>query len=127
MSLNENKISMGEIQILIAIGLNRTLHKRIVNHKLAIANPYIGLSINSLVSRGYLKKDRATVYQLTSLGRKTLVEILSNYDFDKVETLPDLWLQEEEKAKEATRSLRQLHNELSNKMKELREEQLSKN
>lgn len=127
MPSSENGISRGEIQILIAIGLNKTLHQRIINHKIAITNPYIGLSINSLISRGYLQKDRTKTYQLTSLGRKALVKILSTHDLDKLETLPDLWLQEGERAKEATENLRKLHDELSNKMSESREERLSKN
>jgi len=127
MPSGENGISTGEIQILIAIGLNKTLRKSIINHKMAITNPYIGLSINSLISRGYLQKDRTKTYQLTSLGRKALVKILSTHDLDKLETLPDLWLQEGERAKEATENLRKLHDELSNKMRESREERLSKN
>ena len=127
MPASENGISTGEIQILLAIGFNKTLHKRIINHKIAITNPYIGLSINSLISRGYLQKDRTKTYQLTSLGRKALVKILSTYDLDRLETLPDLWLQEGERAKEATENLRKLHDELSNKMSESREERLSKN
>ena len=127
MPSSENGISTGEIQILIAIGLNKTLHKRIINHKIAITNPYIGLSINSLISRGYLQKDRTKTYQLTSLGRKALVKILSTYDLDRLETLPDLWLQEGERAKEATANLRKLHDELSDKMSGIREERLSKN
>jgi len=127
MPLSENGISTGEIQILMAIGLNKTLHKRIINHKIAITNPYIGLSINSLISRGYLQKDRTKTYQLTSFGRKALVKILSSYDLDKLEALPDLWLQEGERVKEATENLRKLHNELSDKMSGIREERLSIN
>ena len=127
MPSSENGISTGEIQILIAIGLNKTLHKRFINHKIAITNPYIGLSINSLIIRGYLQKDRTKTYQLTSLGRKALVKILSTYDLDRLETLPDLWLQEGERAKEATENLRKLRNELSDKMSGIREERLSNN
>jgi len=127
MPSRENGISTGEIQILIAIGLNKTLYKRIINHKIAITNPYIGLSINSLISRGYLQKDRTKTYQLTSLGRKVLVKILSTYDLDKIETLPDLLLQEEQRAKEATENLRKRYDELSDKMREIREQRLSKN
>ena len=127
MPSSENGISTGEIQILIAIGLNKTLHKRIVNHKIAVTNPYIGLSINSLISRGYLQKDRTKTYQLTSLGRKALVKILSTHDLDKIEALPDLLLQEEQRAKEATENLRKRHDELSDKMREIREGRLSKN
>ena len=127
MPSSENGISTGDIQILIAIGLKKTLRKSIINHKIAITNPYIGLSINSLISRGYLQKDRTKTYQLTSLGRKALVKILSTYDLDRLETLPDLWLQEGERAKEATANLRKLHDELSDKMSGIREERLSKN
>ena len=127
MPSNENGISPGEIQILLAIGLNKTLHKRIINHKMAITNPYIGLSINSLISRGYLQKDRTKTYQLTSVGRKTLVKILSSYDLEKIEALPDLWLHEEERVKEATENLKRLHNELAKKMSGIGEERLSIN
>ena len=124
---NEHELSAGEMEILVSIGFNKTLQKRIVDHKLAITNPYIGLSINSLVNRGYLQKDRVKNHVLTSRGREVLVKILSEYDFDKLEALPDLWLREEERTKEATKSLRQLQDELSNKMKEFKEKQISIN
>lgn len=124
---NEHELSAGEMEILVSIGFNKTLQKRIVDHKLAITNPYIGLSINSLVNRGYLQKDRVKNYVLTSQGREVLVKILSEYDFNKLEALPDLWLREEERTKEATKSLRQLQDELSNKMKEIKEKQISIN
>ena len=124
---NEHELSAGEMEILVSIGFNKTLQKRIVDHKLAITNPYIGLSINSMVNRGYLQKDRVKNYVLTSRGREVLVKILSEYDFDKLEALPDLWLREEERTKEATKSLRQLQDELSNKMKEIKEKQISIN
>ena len=109
MPSSENGISTGEIQILIAIGLNKTLHKRIINHKIAISNPYIGLSINSLISRGYLQKDRTKNYQLTSLGKKTYVEIISKYDLYELVALPDLWLREVAMAKEAKENLKKLY------------------
>ncbi|MFC1969397.1 hypothetical protein ACFLVF_02785 [Chloroflexota bacterium] len=115
MSSSENDLSKGEKQILLDIGLNKTLHKSITSHKKAITNPYITLSINSLISRGYLQKDRTKNYQLTSLGRKVYVEIISKYDLGELEALPDVWLREAVMATEAKENLRKLYNELPNK------------
>ncbi len=114
MSSSGNDLSTGEIQILLDIGLNKTIHKSIISHKAAVTNPYIGLSINSLIRRGYLVKDRTKAYQLTSLGRKVYVGIISTYDLDELEALLDLWLREAEMATEAKENLRKLSNELSN-------------
>ena len=67
-----------EMVILMAIAANKDTGKKLLNRPMDVTGEYIGYLYDSLVNRGYLKGHRSTGYQLTTMGRETLVEFLKN-------------------------------------------------
>ena len=65
-----------EMTILMAIAATRDSGKRLLTRPMDVVGEYIGYLYDSLVSRGYLKRDSSREYQLTSKGREALFEFL---------------------------------------------------
>ena len=65
-----------EMIILMAIAVNKDAGKKLLNRPMDVTGEYIGYLYDSLVRRGYLKKDSSRAYQLTSKGREALFELL---------------------------------------------------
>ena len=100
---------LSEAVILMTIAMNKDSGKKLVNRPMDVTGEYIGHLCDSLVSRGYLKGNRAKGYQLTSMGRGTLVEFL---------------LENETRVKDTIRKLKQLGVEYSQGIDKPRKEQL---
>ena len=65
----------GETEILMAIALNKSGEK-LVNRPMDVTGEYIIHLRDSLVKRGYLKENRMKGYQLTSIGRRAILNLL---------------------------------------------------
>ena len=65
-----------EMIILMAIAINKHSGQKLLNRPMDVIGEYIGYLYNSLISRGYLKRLRSTGYQLTPLGKETIMEFL---------------------------------------------------
>ena len=65
-----------EITILMAIASTRDSGKKLLTRPMDVVGEYIGYLYDSLVSRGYLKRDSSRECQLTSQGREVLFEFL---------------------------------------------------
>ena len=65
-----------EMAILMAIASTRDSGKKLLNRPMDVVGEYIGHLCDSLVRRGYLKKDGLREYRLTSKGREALFEFL---------------------------------------------------
>ena len=65
-----------EMAILMAIAITRDSGKKLLTRPMDVVGEYVGYLCDSLVSRGYLKRDGSREYQLTSRGREALVEFL---------------------------------------------------
>ena len=89
---------LSEAVILMTIAMNKDSGKKLINRSMDVTGEYIGHLSDSLVSRGYLKGNRVKGYQLTSMGRGTLVEFLQ---------------ENETRIKDTIRKLRQLGVEYS--------------
>ncbi len=98
-----------EMAILMAVAANKDSGKQLINRPMDVTGEYIGYLYESLVSRGYLKGNRAKGYQLTSTGGTTLLKFLQ---------------ENEARAKDTIRKLKQLGIEYSQEMDKLRKEQL---
>ena len=96
-----------EVEILMAIAINKATGKKLLMHPMDVIGEYIGYLYDSLVSRGYLRRNRSRGYQLTSMGRGTLLEFLHENE---------AW------AKDTIKSLRQLGIEYTQEMDELGKE-----
>ena len=100
---------LSEAVILMTIAMNKGSGKKLINRSMDVTGEYIGHLCDSLVSRGYLKGNRAKGYQLISMGRGTLVEFL---------------LENETRVKDTIRKLKQLSVEYSQGIDKPRKEQL---
>ena len=65
-----------EMAILMAIAATRDSGKKLLTRPMDVVGEYIGYLYDSLVSRGYLKRDSSREYQLTPRGREALFEFL---------------------------------------------------
>ena len=65
-----------EMAILMAIAVTRGTGEKLLNRPMDVVGKYIGYLYDSLVTRGYLKRDGSTGYQLTPKGRESLFEFL---------------------------------------------------
>ncbi len=65
-----------EMTILMAIVSTRDSGRKLLTRPMDVVGEYIGYLCDSLVKRGYLKKDGSGEYQLTRQGRKALLEFL---------------------------------------------------
>ena len=96
-----------EMEIMLAIALNKNIAKKLVDGSMDVISEYFGYLFNSMVKRGYIKGNRAKGYQLTLRGKTTLVKYLRK---------------NETRDKAAIEQLKQLSIECSNKMDKLRKE-----
>ena len=65
-----------EIAILMAIASTRDSGKKLLTRPMDVVGEYIGYLYDSLVRRGYLKRNSSRECQLTSQGREVLFEFL---------------------------------------------------
>ncbi len=65
-----------EMAILMAVASTRDSGKKLLTRPMDVVGEYIGYLCDSLVNRGYLKKDGSREYQLTPQGRESLFEFL---------------------------------------------------
>ena len=65
-----------EMAILMAIAITRDSGKKLLARPMDVVGEYVGYLCDSLVSRGYLRRDGSREYQLASKGREALVEFL---------------------------------------------------
>jgi predicted transcriptional regulator len=61
-----------EMVILMDIARNKDSGKQLMNQPMDVINEYICYLCDSLVSRGYIKRNKTRGYQLTSMGREIL-------------------------------------------------------
>jgi len=101
-----------EMEILLAIGLNKGASKKLLNGSIDVISEYFLNLFNSLVRRGYIKGNRLRGYKLTPTGKTTLIKLLQ---------------EKESRAKAAIKQLKQLGIECNNKIDELRNERLAVN
>ena len=90
----------GEMVILMAIAINKETGKELLTRPMDVTSEYISNLYNSLVNRGYLKKNRLMSYQLTSAGREALEEFIYRNDIrarDTVKRLQQLGIEIGEK------------------------------
>jgi hypothetical protein len=106
----------GEKRILMDVALNRCSAKQLINQRNALKNQFIGHSLDSLVRRGYLKKNDINKYQLTSFGKTMLLKSpLENGVCDKRDFLKLLYA-DEARSKDTIRRLEEINFEFFNKM-----------
>ena len=96
-----------EVAVLMAIVSTRDSGRKFLTRPMDVVGEYIGYLCDSLVKRGYLKKDGSTEYQLTPQGKKALLEFL---------------YQNKTEVKNAVRTLQQLGIEISQRADELEKE-----
>ena len=65
-----------EMAILMAIASTRDSGKKLLTRPMDVVGEYIGYLCDSLVSRGYLKRNGSREYRLTTQGRESLFEFL---------------------------------------------------
>ena len=65
-----------EVAMLVAVAIARDSDKKLLARPMDVVGRYIGYLHDSLVSRGYLKRDNSREYRLTSKGREALFEFL---------------------------------------------------
>ncbi|MFC1897856.1 hypothetical protein ACFLX8_04780 [Chloroflexota bacterium] len=65
-----------EMAILMALAATSDSGKKLLTRPMDVVGIYIGYLYDSLVRRGYLKKDGSRDYQLTSKGKGALAEFL---------------------------------------------------
>ena len=65
-----------EMVILMAIAVNRDSGRKLLTRPMDVTGEYIGYLYDSLVSRGYLRGNKARGYQLTPMGMESLLEFL---------------------------------------------------
>ena len=85
-----------EMVILMAIAASGSSGKELITRPIDVASQYVDSLCNSLVWRGFLKRDSSEGYQLTSKGRETLLEFLNqnkNRKKDLVATLQKLGIE----------------------------------
>ena len=85
-----------EMAILMAIAVTRDSGKKLLTRPMDVVGEYVGYLCDSLVSRGYLKRDGSREYQLTTRGREALVEFLYTNKTgvkDAVKTLQQLGIE----------------------------------
>ena len=96
-----------EVAILMAIAASGDSGKKLLTRPMDVVGEYIGYLCDSLVKRGYLKRDGSGEYQLTLQGREALLEFL---------------YQNKTEVKDAIKTLQQLGIEISQRADKLEKE-----
>lgn len=76
-----------QMVILMAIAVGKHDGRELTTRPMDVLGEYVGYLYESLVSRGYLKGNGSTGYQLTSKGGETLVEFLRKNENSARDTL----------------------------------------
>ena len=97
----------GEAALLMAIAVTRDSAKKLLTRPMDVVGEYIGYLCESLVKRGYLKRNGSREYQLTPQGREALSEFL---------------YENQTKVKDAIKTLQQLGIEISQRADKLEKE-----
>ena len=97
-----------ETAILMDIARNKDSGKQLANRAMDVVSEYIGYLCGSLVRRGYITGNRTKGYQLTSMGRGTLLEFFK---------------ENEGRVKDMISRPRQLGSEYGQELDKLRKEQ----
>ncbi len=90
-----------EMAILMAIALTRDSGKKLLTRPMDVVGEYIGYLCDSLVSRGYLKRNGSREYRLTTQGRESLFEFLYENKTkveDAIKTLQQLGIEVSQRA-----------------------------
>jgi len=90
-----------EMAILMAIASTRDSGKKLLTRPMDVVGEYIGYLCDSLVKRGYLKRDGSREYQLTLQGREALSEFLYKNKTevkDAIKTLQQLGIEISQRA-----------------------------
>ena len=96
-----------EMVILMAIAAFGSSGNELITCPIDVASQYVNSLYNSLVWRGYLKRDNSEGYQLTSKGRETILEFLrqnKNREKDLVITLQTLGIEVSSEIKKTGKS-----------------------
>ncbi len=67
-------ILKGELEILASIALKKRTAKQITNYRIARYSSYINATLDSMIRRGYIRRNGLKEYQLTELGNRILLE-----------------------------------------------------
>lgn len=118
-----------EIEILIAAATNRCTNKQVTSHSVARSNPYVILTIDSLIRHGYIFNSESNGYQLTAKGAMALLEFLHDnsifHDSDLHRFLHErLSIIHQSRTHEAIKLLDTLGTEYVKKLEELNNQQL---
>ena len=65
-----------EMVILMAFAISKNSGTNLLTRPMDVTSEYIGYLYHSLVKRGYLKRHGSAGYQLTPMGKKTILEFL---------------------------------------------------
>ena len=85
-----------EMVILMAIAATRDAGKKLLARPMDVIGEYVGYLCDSLINRGYLKRDNPREYQLTTKGREALSEFLYENQTkvkDAIKTLQQLGIE----------------------------------
>ena len=105
-------ILQSEMEILLAIALNKGASNKFLNGSIDVVSEYFFSLFNSLERRGYIKGNKLRGYKLTPMGKTTLIKLLQ-----KKESI----------AKAAIKQLKQLGIEFTNKIDERQKGRLAVN
>ena len=101
-----------EVAILMAIVSTGDSSKKLLSRPMDVVGEYIGYLCDSLVKRGYLKRDGSREYQVTPQGRAALLEF---------------FYENQNKVKDAIETLQQLGIEINQRVDKLEEEAIKVN
>ncbi len=90
-----------EMTILMAIVSTRDSGRKLLTRPMDVVGEYIGYLCDSLVKRGYLKRDGSEEYQLTRQGRETLLQFMYQNETrvkDAIKTLQQLGIEINQRA-----------------------------
>ena len=100
-----------EMTILMAIAMNKDSTKKLLNRPMDVTGEYIGYLYNSLVKRGYIKKNGLSGYQLTSKGKEALLEFLHRNEIRAIDMIKRLQLLGIEIGQDSEQKIDKLENE----------------
>jgi len=72
----KREVFPSEMVILMAIAVTRDAGEKLLNRPMDVVGKYLGYLYDSLVTRGYLRRDDSRGYKLTPKGRESLFEFL---------------------------------------------------
>jgi len=100
-----------EMTILMAIAMNKGSSKKLLNRPMDVTGEYIGYLYDSLVKRGFIRKNGLNGYRLTSMGKETLLEFLHKNGIKAIDMIKRLQLLGIEIGQKSKREIDKLENE----------------